>query len=530
MNRREFVIRSGTLLGGLRLALALHAVAAFSRDVEKVPESRISFETSDAVYQSVYSRALDVLAGNVTRVADYPNPVLIEGSNYSGIWLECAPHEGLVYSLIRPDVGRNNHLAFFAQQHEDGQLPCWIRTTAAGFGQIQMVVPIAATALDLAQATGDSELLEKAYAGARRWDAWLRRYRDTRKTGLCEGFCTWDTGHDNSPRWAGMPNRCPDGDARKCPEVSSLPRLCPDLSATVYGGRVALASMARVLGKNTEADKWLADAESIRSAIVDKLYVADDASFYDLDAQERFVRIRSDVISRVLGEHVVDQKLFDRIYERQVHNPKAFWTQYPLPSIALDDPAFIRPTPRNSWGGAAQALTALRAPRWMEYYGKPADLAYLMEQWVKAILGSGKFLQQMDPLSGVFTDDLGDYSPAALVFVDFTWRLSGVRQAGDKLEWNVRPPGKNIRSKYRLRLSGMRFAGIEYETGKASLLLDNKVVCTTGSTVRLITDLNGNVQEAVGIGSEKEDVRFIVASGRRSEFSLAPNEKLRLQS
>ena len=156
-------------------------------------------------------------------------------------------------------------MIFFALQKEDGQIPCWARTTAIGFAQIQMVVPIAATAWELAQQTGDSELLEKAYSGSARWDAWLRRYRDTRHTGLCEGFCTWDTGHDNSPRWAGMPNRCPDGDARKCPDAPGLPRLCPDLSATVYGGRVALAAMARALGKNSEADHWLADADAIQT-------------------------------------------------------------------------------------------------------------------------------------------------------------------------------------------------------------------------------------------------------------------------
>ena len=50
------------------------------------------------------------------------------------------------------------------------------------------------------------------------------------------------------------------------------------------------------------------------------------------------MRIRSDVISRVCGEHVVDQNTFDSIWERQLHNPKAFWAPYPLPSIALDDP------------------------------------------------------------------------------------------------------------------------------------------------------------------------------------------------
>jgi hypothetical protein len=300
-----------------------------------------------------------------------------------------------------------------------------------------MVVPIAATAWELAREANDSELLEKAYAACGRWDAWLRRYRNTRGTGLCEGFCTYDTGQDNSPRWKGIPNRCPDGDARKCPQAEGLPRLCPDLSATVYGGRVALAAMARALGKTSEADRWTEDAETIRRLIVDRLYDPQDGAFYDLDAQNRFVRVRCTAILRVLGEHVVDAELFEAIWRRQVHNPTAFWAPYPFPSVALDDPAFVRPIPRNSWGGAAQALTALRAPRWMEHYGKPAEQAWLMQRWIEALLRAGEFRQQMNPLTGEFTlADPSGYSPAALVFLDFLWRLSGVRPSGT----SVRPP------------------------------------------------------------------------------------------
>ena len=47
------------------------------------------------------------------------------------------------------------------------------------------------------------------------------------------------------------------------------------------------------------------------------------------------------------------QRIFDHIWRRQLGNPKAFWAPVPLPSIALDDPAFVRPIPPNSWGGAA---------------------------------------------------------------------------------------------------------------------------------------------------------------------------------
>jgi GH15 family glucan-1,4-alpha-glucosidase len=215
-----------------------------------------------------------------------------------------------------------------------------------------------------------------------------------------------------------------------------MPRLCPDLSATVYGGRIALAAMAKALGKTAEAARWQTAAEAIRRLILDKLYSAEDAAFYDLDAQGNSVRVRSDVISRVLGEHVLDlsdardKARFEDVWTRQLHNPRAFWAPYPFSSIAQDDPAFVRPIPRNSWGGASQALTALRAPRWMAHYGKQAELNQLMRRWCEAILRHGEFRQQMDPQTGDFTQpDPGGYSPAALVFLAFAKSLG---QSWDK--------------------------------------------------------------------------------------------------
>jgi hypothetical protein len=437
-SRRAFLIQSSAAVVGAS-ALALRAQGP-GTSASSIP----SLVAATPRWRETWTAALSTLAGNIRTTPHSDRPVLYEGAVYNGVWQECGPQESLVYSTLAPyvvqvggqltpsQVARNTHMAFFALQRPDGQLPASIKTSEVGFGQIQMVVPMAATAWQLAQATGDDELLVMAYKACSRWDQWLRTYRDTRKTGLVEGFCTYDTGHDNSPRWAGIPNRCPDGDARKCPVIASLPRLCPDLSATVYGSRVALAAMARELGRPDEADRWLADAETIRSLIVSKLYDAKDAAFYDLDAQNQFVRVRSDVISRVLGEHVLkrsqpqDRKIFDAVYTRQIANPKAFWAPYPLPSIALDDPAFVRPIPRNSWGGASQALTALRAPRWMPYYGKHADFDRLCRQWCEAIARHTEFRQQIDPLTGDSTEegDPGGYSPAALVFLDFARRLS----------------------------------------------------------------------------------------------------------
>ncbi len=489
------------------------------------PAATPQFRAADARWQTAYDKALAVLAANVRTLPSYAKPVLIEGAAYAGIWMECGPNEALVYRKFRPDVARNSHTCFFELQKDDGQIPYSVKAAGPGFGQIQMVVPIAATAWELAQATGDEALLRQAYDAGARWDAWLLRYRNTRGTGLTEGFCTYDTGHDNSPRWAGIPPQCPNKDARQFPPGLGLPRLCPDLSATTYGARLALAQMAKALGQDD--GPWLESAETIRRAILDKLYVVEDAAFYDLDADSRFVRIRTDILSRMCGEHVVDQAMFDDLWRRQIHDPKAFWAAYPLPSVALDDPAFVRPIPSNSWGGASQALTALRASRWMEHYNRPAELARMMAAWCKALIADMGFRQQLDPQTGAFTQtgETG-YSPAALVMMDYTWRLCGVVETADQLWWNVRP-GHPAAGVFRLPCDGGGTAEMVYGRHGAELRLAGRAVARVSGTARLVTDKSGRPLALAGI-EEKPQAVTLKLPHRQRRVILKPNQRLHL--
>ena len=488
-----------------------------------------SFLTSDAAWQTAYDKALSILAANVQILPHVDAPVLIEGSEYAGIWQEDGPHEGMLYRHFRPDVARNSHLTFFDLQRPDGQLPASNKRAQTGFGQIQMVVPISATAWELADATGDHELLERAYAACSRWDAWLMRYRNARGTGLVEGFCTYDTGMDHCPRWAGIPPQCPDADAKRYPPIPTLPRLCPDLSATVYGGRVALAAMADALGKRSEAEMWKEKAASIQRSILERLYFAEDAAFYDLDAENHLVRVRSDIQTRICGEHVIDQKTFDAMWDRQLGNPQAYWAPFPFPSVALDDPTFVRPIPRNNWGGAAQALTAMRAGRWMEHYGRAAEYAHLMEQWCVALQRDGAFRQQLDPLTGIMTETGSpNYSPAALVLYDFTWRLAGVREEGQHLHWSVRP-GSPAGHFARFFISTtLGAATMQYGKHGATLNLAGRELGSIEGTARLITDLNGTPVSLLGVNLKTEDVRLHLRGLPHRHLKLNPNEQVTL--
>jgi Mannosylglycerate hydrolase MGH1-like glycoside hydrolase domain len=476
----------------------------------------------NARLQSAYDAALSGLAGNVQHVDSFPDPLLFEGATYGGAWLECAPLEGLVYAAISPEVARANHEIYFQLQRADGQLPCTVRKERISWSQIQMVVPVAATAWDLYRRQRNAGFLDQAYRACSRWDDWLMKYRNTRGTGLCEAFCEYDTGHDNSPRFRGKPKACPNGDARVCPRVEGLPYLAPDLSATVYGGRVALAAMAREMGRSAEEARWLEQAAAIRKAIIGHLYDARDGAFCDIDSGGQFVRIRGDAITRVVGEHVVDDRMFENIWSRQLHNPKAFWTPYPFPSIAADDPTFVRPIPRNSWGGAAQALTALRTPRWMEYYGKYSALRQLMTRWTEAIARAGNFLQQMDPETGEFSADRGAYSPAMLALLDFSWRLYGVRDENGELEWNCRLPEGSAECVWAVAAAELRTTA----AGSVMSIAGREVLRVTGE-VRVVTRADGSPTQLVGT-SEREVVVRLRRGGRETRHSVRPDQVIHL--
>ncbi len=462
--------------------------------------TRPTFDTDDQTLQAKYNAAVAGLARNQGFVFRFPRPVLKEGATYAGVWLESGPQEGLLYSAFRPDVALDNHLVFFDLQRADGYLPCCVRVDRIESSQIQMVVPIAATALELFERLQDEELLVRAYRACSAWDRWLMRYRNTRGTGLCEAFCGFDTGEDKSPRFRGLPWKCPNDDARVCPKVGALPYLAPDLSATVYGGRLALARMAKRLNKPGEAARWEEMAAGIRRAIMKWCFDPEDVCFYDRDARNRLVRILCVELIVVLGERVVDQHLFDDIYRRHIHHPNEFWTPYPFPSVAVSDPAFDHAMPADCWGGPSQVLTALRAPRWMEYYGKTADLTQLMQAWVHAMTAASGFEQQVNPWTGEFTTGYA-YSPAMLLLVDFFSRLYGVHQAGNILQWNCRLPGNANRSSFSLPTKhGDAQLTVRTENGKqvSELAVAGKRKLTVEGTVRVNTSATGEPLRLLG--------------------------------
>lgn len=367
----------------------------------------------------------------------YDRPVFLISNAYPGVWLEHA-FDAVAYARLTEDGKRvlwgQMHL-FLDRQKEDGQLPCFVLDAEnphtkkygrlVGYGQIQECVSFASLCLEAADMLGDEAFLAEAYEKCAKWEAWLVRNRMTTGKGLIETFCTFDTGHDNSSRLEGIPGGCPDGDAKNMNALEFLPLYSPDMNAVFFGTRAALSQMAKRLGKRSDSQMWAEKAEEIRKRIGDVLFDPEEEFFFDVDRFGNRRKRFSIAAMTVFQEHAADRALFERVYKRHFRNPDEFWTEYPFPSLSKADKMFEKRKPGNDWGYYSQALTALRAMRWMDFYGVGGDLTELYRRWVTGLANAKEnvFSQELDPLTGEASCSSRGYSSALLLYLHGLKRL-----------------------------------------------------------------------------------------------------------
>lgn len=386
-----------------------------------------------------YEMVLDRLRSvHIRKFPGYPDPLFLISDAYPGVWLEHV-YDALSWAAFEPEtayVVKGQVKLFLDNQKDDGQFPCYVLDSSnvgvkaygkmMGFGQLQECVSFAALCLEAALMLDDSELLSEAYEKCSKWDGWLERNRMTTGQGLIELFCQFDTGHDNSARLAGIPGSCPDGDAKRMNDVDFLPIIAPDMNSVLYGSRSALAQMAKLMGKTDEEEIWREKAAEVKRKLFGICYDEEDEFFYDVDRNGNFRKFKSIAIANLYQEHVLDGENAEMIYQRHLKNPEEFWTPYPFPSMSVSDPASIQDRPGNSWGFYSQGLTALRAMRWMDRYGKSKDLETIMKAWVEAFVKSKdmKFSQELHPVTGKPSQSSQWYSSSMLFFIHSVKRLN----------------------------------------------------------------------------------------------------------
>jgi hypothetical protein len=411
-------------------------------------------------------------------------------------------------------------------------LPYKVTGNGPAYRQIQLVSPLARSVWNHYALHGrDRTFLANMYEAMSRYDRWLADYRNTRGTGCVEAFSTFDTGHDLSPRFWHVPDTPHEGDSRQCdPNSPILPFLAPDLTANVYCQRLYLARMAEELGES--GDEWREKAAESLNALFRYCFDEEDQFFYDRDRHDRFVKIQSDVLLRVVACEVGDRAFFDETLRRYLLNTRKFFAKYPFTSIAMDDPRFDPHSSYNSWAGPSNFLSLIRAPHAFEHHHRHVELTWAMQPIVSSFAKATRFAQTVSPWTGDegFTEA---YSPSILCLLDYLERLSGILPRPDGELWftGLTPyamdHGEEVAGEtaYARTVDGVRFELLNLRGG-SELYRDGELQMAFPSGVRVVTNRSGELVGVLGMS-----VRTVEGTlrwdGRELPFAVRGNELLR---
>ncbi len=376
-------------------------------------------------------------------------PVMINAMQYPGVWNETIC-DSVYYARLEPSklyLAENEINMMIGYQTEEGQLPCFVwdgniltdtpPERLIGYSQIQECVSFASNAYAVYTMNHDKVFLERAYDACRKWVGWLRAKRMTRKTGLVELFCGYDTGHDESGRFEGIScpgNYCVNGEGMNAavlpPEDGITPMIAVDLNCNFFGNLRTLAAMAAELGRPEEAEDWRRQAAEVKAKLFEICYDPEDCFFYDVDKKGNKRKYLSSTIFHLFLEGVLDpmddRALIDELYERYIGNEKHFNTPYPYPSMSVSDPATKNHPPINCWGYFVQGIMMERCTTWMDRYGFSKDLDHVCRQFVKAwtdAYDTCKLGQELDPITGIPSGHSEWYSSTMLTYLYAARRL-----------------------------------------------------------------------------------------------------------
>lgn len=323
-------------------------------------EQRVpALESDDPVIRDTYYFAWQTIwsnrcEGGIKGGLEFPY-VSPSRLNYgSQWWWDEAFHMMVLRHLRDPgnpfDLLRN----FWMHQGRNGAIPGAIRFSLAGrklraesVGRATMPMqpPVIGLILDLLKdKPGWQGDIRPIYKGLLRWAEWLTGpYRDSNRNGLIEYHHSFDSSADQSPRW--------DGQLLDPSQIVGPMRPTESVDANVWLALLwkNLAEMALLLGDPAAAQRQRAKSRQLMKRVNDLMWDEKEGFYFDIDAgTHRKIPVKTSYGFMPLLWQELPADRVRRLVEEHLLNPQEFRCEFPLPSVALNDPAF---DPADMWRG-----------------------------------------------------------------------------------------------------------------------------------------------------------------------------------
>ena len=515
----------------------------------KIPSASVVFESADSDLKWIFDECERLCTENRKVYADYN--VLIEGSKYKGVWLETQPLGGEMYAKRDIEAALSNILIFVRFQRRDGRYPGMISfknhmdRVVAHYDWMQGCF-FAEPAVKLYYHLGkDREYLEMIYDSLQDFDNYLWKYRDSNGDGCLEEWCIWDTGEDNCtlhilngvqyPLQGGWGASVPPTDYGKLPFES------PQYMAYSYSIRNALAEISEILGNNDKAKEWSEKAEKVRQNAIEILWDDKRSAFYKRDRYGVVIDSLTQENIKCMHLGLMTQEMADAFISKHFMNPNEFWTKYPLPSIAINDPYFhyddnfsnakkaledigfkSHDIDNNSWSGPTNGLTYQRAIGGLMHYGHHREQIMLAERVIELVKKTRLLIQNYNPMTGEYSEtSQNGYGPMVLATLENISLMQGVNVSKDEIFWTSYGD-TDFAYTQNFGDSSYKFTA---QNGLAKAYINGELVFSAKGNIRAKTDMNGNIVALYGIDAERTSIH-VIYKGREFDVEISPNEEL----
>ena len=306
------------------------------RDWTRFFEAAPVLETSDPHLAHFFPHRWYGLRLNfLSAIGQYRRPTCAEGTSVF--------HAAVSYSAwcharelrwLDAERARGTILTFLDHQRADGSLPGIVYPDGT-HPDASYFADWGGSVLALDEVHPDAAFLHDVYAPLARHAEHLLRVRDPDRTGLYRVLDPYETGQEYMSRYMAV-----DPDADRWHFDNRLDLLGVDITVYTYRLRRALARIAASLGRPRDARAHDAIADGIADAVRARMWDPQTGMFSDVDPRrDRRTGVKAAVcfypyLTDITGpEHAAG-------LERNLFDPASFWTPFPVPSTAADDPTF----------------------------------------------------------------------------------------------------------------------------------------------------------------------------------------------
>jgi hypothetical protein len=489
------------------------------------PGAGVRVFSSNEILQRIFDGIIRANPKNEERMPD-GRRVLVEGDIYRGIWLETQPMGGAMYGKFDMEIARNNIEVVMDGQREDGLLPHLTNLDGSKFYgtgipgyEIIACNAVAQYGLDIYYLLNkDPAFLTKLEKALQGYESYLWNVRDKNGNGVLEAYCSSDTGEDGQTGNRYELFRDPDGKRF----VESVM-----VTADSYANRAVLAQIAAIRGDEAKRKEWQQKADALQQKAKDYFWVEDRKAAFDRDSNGKILPTLNQLNIRGMTQGLFTQSMADDFIKYHLMNPQEFFTAYPIPSTAINDPTFQnveKASEYATWSGPSQGLTLQRGVRALESYGHYAEMGLIGDRLLKRI---GRepvvFPVQFNPLTGDAVAASGPYGPMILAAMEYFSRMYGVYVSRENVVWNGLSVGDGKELEYNQTWQDHEYKLVN-NGGRVSGFCNGVKKFEVPVGLRVETDYDGNVRKIAGLAPTKVTGRLLLGNAVIEHFSTGPNQ------